>query len=223
MRLRNIRGSQERILENPYTIQTDGTNGEDYKGLWRKKIFQNNNPVHIEIGMGKGQFITRLAKENPDINFIGIEKYSSVLVRALDKRDALETDNLIFLRMDAENLVSYFAPNEIDKIYLNFSDPWPKDRHAKRRLTSTNFLALYDNILKKDGYLQFKTDNRPLFDFSLEQLREAGWIQDEVSFDLHKNGPAPDNIMTEYEEKFYQLGNPICRFAAHRGQHPPKQ
>ena len=216
MRLRNIRGSQERILENPYTIQTDGTNGEDYKGLWHEKIFQNNNPIHIEIGMGKGLFITRLAKENPDINFIGIEKYSSVLVRALDKRETLETDNLIFLRMDAKNLVSYFAPDEIDKIYLNFSDPWPKDRHAKRRLTSTNFLALYDKILKKDGYLQFKTDNRPLFDFSLEQLKEAGWTQDEVSFDLHKNGPAPDNIMTEYEEKFYQLGNPICRLTAHR-------
>lgn len=217
MRLRNIRGSQERILENPYTIQTDGTNGEDYKGLWREKIFRNGNPVHIEIGMGKGQFITRLAKENPGINFIGIEKYSSVLVRALDKRETLETDNLIFLRMDAENLVSYFAPGEIDKIYLNFSDPWPKDRHAKRRLTSTNFLTLYDKILKKDGYLQFKTDNRPLFDFSLEQLKESGWIQDEVSYDLHRNGPAPNNIMTEYEEKFYQLGNPICRFTAHRG------
>lgn len=216
MRLRNVRGSQERILENAYTIQTDGLNGEDYKGLWRKNIFHNDNPIHIEIGMGKGRFITQLAVKNPDINFIGIEKYSSVLVRALDKREDLDTDNLIFLRMDAENLISYFAPDEIDKIYLNFSDPWPKDRHAKRRLTSTNFLALYDKILKKDGYLQFKTDNRPLFDFSLEQLKEAGWIQDEVSFDLHKNGPAPDNIMTEYEEKFYQLGNPICRFVAHR-------
>lgn len=216
MRLRNVKGSQERILENPYTIQTDGTDGKDYSGLWHQNIFHNDHPIHIEIGMGKGQFITQLASENPDINFIGIEKYSSVLVRALDKRDALELDNLIFLRMDAEDIASYFAPNEVAKIYLNFSDPWPKDRHAKRRLTSTNFLAKYDKILKKDGLLQFKTDNRPLFDFSLEELKEAGWVSDEVSFDLHKNGPAPNNIMTEYEEKFYHLGNPICRFVAHR-------
>ncbi len=216
MRLRNVKGSQERILENPYTIQTDGTNGDDYKGLWNKNIFHNNHPIHIEIGMGKGQFITTLAKENPDINFIGIEKYSSVLVRALDKREELETNNLIFVRMDAEDLTSYFAEGEISKVYLNFSDPWPKDRHAKRRLTSVNFLARYDNILQADGLLQFKTDNRPLFDFSLEQLNEAGWMLDESTFDLHKNGPAPNNIMTEYEEKFYAMGNPICRFTAHR-------
>ena len=216
MRLRNVKGSQERILENPYTIQTDGTDGKDYAGLWHQNIFHNDHPIHIEIGMGKGQFITQLASENPDINFIGIGKYSSVLVRALDKRDALELDNLIFLRMDAEDIASYFASDEVAKIYLNFSDPWPKDRHAKRRLTSTNFLAKYDKILKKNGLLQFKTDNRPLFDFSLEELKEAGWVSDEVSFDLHKNGPAPNNIMTEYEEKFYRLGNPICRFVAHR-------
>ena len=216
MRLRNVKGSQERILENPYTIQTDGTNGDDYKGLWNQNIFHNDRPIHIEIGMGKGQFITRLAKENPDINYIGIEKYSSVLVRALDKREELETDNLMFVRMDAEDITSYFTENEIAKIYLNFSDPWPKDRHAKRRLTSVNFLERYDKILRPDGFLQFKTDNRPLFDFSLEQLAKAGWIQDEATFDLHKNGPAPDNIMTEYEEKFYALGNPICRFTAHR-------
>ena len=214
MRLRNVKGSQERILENPYTIQTDGTNGDDYKGLWNQNIFHNDRPIHIEIGMGKGQFITRLAKENPDINYI--EKYSSVLVRALDKREELETDNLMFVRMDAEDITSYFTENEIAKIYLNFSDPWPKDRHAKRRLTSVNFLERYDKILRPDGFLQFKTDNRPLFDFSLEQLAKAGWIQDEATFDLHKNGPAPDNIMTEYEEKFYALGNPICRFTAHR-------
>ena len=216
MRLRNVKGSQERILENPYTIQTDGTNGDDYRGLWNRNIFRNNHPIHIEIGMGKGQFITTLAKENPDINFIGIEKYSSVLVRALDKREELEAENLIFLRMDAEDITSYFSENEIAKIYLNFSDPWPKDRHAKRRLTSVNFLERYNKILQPDGTLQFKTDNRPLFEFSLEQLRLAGWTADEATFDLHQNGPAPDNIMTEYEEKFYNLGNPICRFTAHR-------
>lgn len=216
MRLRNVKGSQERILESPYTIQTDGTDGKDYSGLWHKNIFGNEHPIHIEIGMGKGQFITQLAKRHPEINYIGIEKYSSVLVRALDKRETLEWNNLIFLRMDAEDIDSYFAKGEVGGIYLNFSDPWPKDRHAKRRLTSGNFLKRYDSILQKDGFVQFKTDNRPLFDFSLEELKENNWIADEISYDLHKNGPAPGNIMTEYEEKFYQLGNPICRFLAHR-------
>ena len=216
MRLRNIKGAQERILEDKYTIQTDGSNGSDYRGLWNKEIFHNDNPIHLEIGMGKGKFIMELAAKNPDINYIGIEKYSSVLIRALEKRESLETDNLMFLRMDAENIEEYFAPSEVARIYLNFSDPWPKDRHAKRRLTSREFLARYDKILAKEGLLQFKTDNRPLFDFSLEEIKEAGWILDEYTFDLHKNGPAPDNIMTEYEEKFYNLGNPICKLIAHR-------
>ncbi len=216
MRLRNVKGSQEKILENHYTIQTDGTNGEDYNGLWRKNIFNNDNPIHIEIGMGKGQFIMGLAKNNPDINYIGIEKYSSVLVRALDKRESLETDNLMFLRMDAEDITEYFAPGEVSRIYLNFSDPWPKDRHAKRRLTSSQFLERYDKILAKDGHIQFKTDNRPLFDFSLEEIRQAGWIIDMYDFDLHKDGPAKDNIMTEYEEKFFNQGKPICKLICHR-------
>ena len=216
MRLRNVRGSGERILENPYTIQTDGTDGVQYRGLWKKEIFQNDHLLHIEIGMGKGQFIVEMAKQNPDINYIGIEKYSSVLVRALDKREELETDNLIFMRMDAENITEYFAEQEVDKIYLNFSDPWPKDRHAKRRLTSTNYLNKYAQILKAGGSLQFKTDNRPLFDFSLEELEVAGWHKDEVNFDLHKNGPAAYNVMTEYEEKFYLKGNPICKLVAHK-------
>lgn len=216
MRLRNVKGSQEKILENPYTIQTDGTNGEDYKGLWRKNIFKNDNPIHIEIGMGKGQFIMGLAESNPDINYIGIEKYSSVLVRALDKREKLETDNLMFLRMDAEDITEYFAPEEVSRIYLNFSDPWPKDRHAKRRLTSSQFLERYDKILAKNGHIQFKTDNRPLFDFSLEEIKEAGWIIDMYDFDLHKDGPAKDNIMTEYEEKFFNQGKPICKLICHR-------
>ena len=216
MRLRNVKGSQEKILENHYTIQTDGTNGEDYNGLWRKNIFNNDNPIHIEIGMGKGQFIMGLAKNNPDINYIGIEKYSSVLVRALDKRESLETDNLMFLRMDAEDITEYFAPGEVSRIYLNFSDPWPKDRHAKRRLTSSQFLERYDKILAKDGHIQFKTDNRPLFDFSLEEIRQAGWIIDMYDFDLHKDGPAKDTIMTEYEEKFFNQGKPICKLICHR-------
>ena len=216
MRLRNIKGAQERILEDKYTIQTDGTNGTDYRGLWNKEIFHNDKPIHIEIGMGKGKFIMELASKNPDINYIGIEKYSSVLIRALEKRESLESDNLMFLRMDAENIEEYFAPGEVARIYLNFSDPWPKDRHSKRRLTSREFLKRYDKILAKDGLLQFKTDNRPLFDFSLEEIKDSDWILDEYTFVLHKNGPAKDNIMTEYEEKFYNLGNPICKLIARR-------
>jgi len=216
MRLRNIPGSQERILENKYTIQTDGTDGTDYKGKWASDHFHNDHPVHIEVGMGKGKFILEMARQNPDINYIGIEKYSSVLVRALDHREELERDNLLFLRMDAEDIDRYFAPGEVEKIYLNFSDPWPKDRHAKRRLTSRQFLERYDRFLASDGFIQFKTDNRPLFDFSLEEIWDTGWILDECSFDLHADGPAPNNVMTEYEEKFYKKGNPICRLVCHR-------
>ncbi len=216
MRLRNIKGADERILADSFSFQTDGADPADFKGKWRQEIFGNDHPIHIEIGMGKGQFITTLAKNNPEINYIGIEKYSSVLIRAIDKRDALKLTNLRFVRMDAEDIVSYFEKDEVDRIYLNFSDPWPKDRHAKRRLTSVQFLARYDQILTPDGIVQFKTDNRPLFDFSLEQFAEAGWSIDFVSFHLHENGPAPDNVMTEYEEKFYNLGNPICKVVAHR-------
>lgn len=216
MRLRNVRGSEERILADKYTIQTDGRDGAEFKGKWNSEFFGNNNPIHIEIGMGKGQFITTLASQNPHINYIGIEKYSSVLIRAIEKRNTYTLDNLIFLRMDAEDITDFFVQGEVARIYLNFSDPWPKDRHAKRRLTSVQFLARYDKILAQDGIVQFKTDNRALFDFSLEQLDEAGWQKDFVSYHLHENGPAPDNIMTEYEEKFYNLGNPICKLAAHR-------
>ena len=216
MRLRNIKGADERILADPYTIQTDGTDGADFKGRWNREYFHNDHPIHIEIGMGKGQFITTLAQQNPNINYIGIEKYSSVLIRAIDKREELALDNLLFMRMDAEEITDYFEPGEVGRIYLNFSDPWPKDRHAKRRLTSTTFLSRYDQILQRDGVVEFKTDNCPLFDFSLEQLQEAGWHADYVSYHLHENGPAADNIMTEYEQKFYALGNPICKFRAHR-------
>ncbi len=216
MRLRNVKGSYELILENPYTIQADAVNPDNYKGLWNRNYFHNSHPIHIEIGMGKGQFITTLAKQNPGINYIGIEKYSSVLVKAFDKRKQLETDNLLFIRMEAENITDFFAPKETDRIYLNFSDPWPKDRHAKRRLTSRQFMERYNIILSANGFIQFKTDNRPLFDFSAREIKEAGWCIDEINYNLHKDGPAKDNIMTEYEQKFYMSGNPIYRLTAHR-------
>ena len=214
MRLRNIPGSEEKILAHPYAFQTDGAVPGEYKGLWNRNVFKTTKELYVEIGMGKGQFITQMAMLHPEINYIGIEKYSSVLVRALDKFDREPLENLRFLRMDAEDILEFFDQGEISGIYLNFSDPWPKDRHAKRRLTSLPFLKRYERVLEHGGELQFKTDNRPLFDFSLKELDKAGWKLLDFTYDLHKDGPAPGNVMTEYEEKFFKLGNPICRFRA---------
>lgn len=211
MRLRNVKGSREAIAESCYTV----SNPEDYKGKWNQ-LFGNDNPVYIEVGMGKGKFITEMAQRNPDINYIGIEKYSSVLIRALEKRKELDIDNLLFIRMDAEYIEDVFAENEVSGIYLNFSDPWPKDRHAKRRLTSRQFLARYDKILKRDGVVEFKTDNRDLFDFSMEEAPQAGWDILEYTYDLHNNNMSEGNIMTEYEERFSSMGNPIHKMIIKR-------
>lgn len=213
MRLRNIPGSREVIGESKYVIHEM----EEAKGKW-SEIFQNDHPIYIEVGMGKGRFITQLAIENPDKNFIGIEKYSSVLLRALEKREQLpELTNLYFLRMDAEDLEQVFASEEVSGIYLNFSDPWPKDRHAKRRLPSKEFLARYDKILKKEGKVEFKTDNIDLFRFALEQVEEAGWKLEAHTFDLHNDSEmVKGNIMTEYEERFSSQGNPICKLIISR-------
>lgn len=211
MRLRNVKGSREIIESNTYVVQEPA----EYKGRWRE-LFGNDNPIHIEIGMGKGQFILELAKRNPQINYVGIEKFSSVLIRALEKRPELETPNLVFIRMDAETINDVFAKDEVAKIYLNFSDPWPKDRHAKRRLTSKEFFARYDGLLQKDGVVEFKTDNRMLFDFSLEEVELAGWKLKLVTFDLHHSEYVEGNIMTEYEERFSSMGNPIHKLVAFR-------
>ena len=212
MRLRNVPGSREAIAESEYAINEPKLN----KGKW-KEIFGNDNPIRIEIGMGKGKFITTLAQQNPDINYIGIEKFSSVLIRAIEKMKELELTNLKFIRMDAEKIEDIFNKEEIDIIYLNFSDPWPKDRHAKRRLTSKEFFKRYDNILKKDGVVEFKTDNNDLFDFSLEQIPEAGWNIVEYTRDLHNNEKMNEgNIMTEYEERFSKMGNNINKLIANR-------
>ncbi len=212
MRLRNIKGSKEFINNSPFVIH----NPEDYKGHWHT-LFHNNNPIHLEIGMGKGQFIHSLAEQNQDINYIGIEMYSSVLYRALERRAETDLDNLYFLRFDAKYLTDIFDSGEIDRIYLNFSDPWPKDRHAKRRLTSLNFLSLYDIVLNPNGYIQFKTDNRPLFDFSVNSVNESEkWHIDEITYDLHHSEYLEGNIMTEYESRFVAEGKPICRFVISR-------
>jgi len=212
MRLRNIRGSREMVAANDYVVQEP----EKLKGQWKKSLFGNQNPLHVEIGMGKGKFIMELAARNPQINYIGIEKYSSVLLRSLEKRNETELTNLYLLRFDAEYLNEIFDQEEIDRIYLNFSDPWPKDRHAKRRLTSKEFLAKYDKCLKKEGEVVFKTDNRLLFDFSVEEAAIAGWKLKEVTYDLHHSEYMTGNVMTEYEERFSAMGNPIHRLVAYR-------
>ena len=211
MRLRNVPGARETIIENQFSIQQP----EQMKGKWAE-VFQNDHPIHIEVGMGKGQFIIEMAKRNPEINYIGIEKYSSVLVRAVEQLEDFEQNNLRLIRMDAENIEEVFDKDEVDRIYLNFSDPWPKDRHAKRRLTSTRFLERYNNILTPEGRVMFKTDNKDLFDFSLEQVEEAGWILENHTYDLHHSEYNEGNVMTEYEEKFSAKGNTICRLVAYR-------
>lgn len=207
MRLRNVPGSRDTIAESQFTIK----NETECKGKWNE-IFGNDNPIYIEVGMGKGQFIMTLAQQNPDINYVGIEKYSSVLVRAIEKQEELELPNLYFIRMEAEYIADVFAPDEVSGIYLNFSDPWPKDRHAKRRLTSVQFLERYEQILKKEGHVVFKTDNRDLFEFSLEQVEEAEhWKLLNHTFDLHNSKYVEGNVMTEYETRFVEKGNAICR------------
>ena len=214
MRLRNITGSREVIAESPYVVPEDTL--ESCPGTWHE-IFGNDHPIHIEIGMGKGRFLHTLAKSNPQINYVGIEKYSSVLLRAIQKMEEDELPNLKFIRMDAEDIDKVFGKGEVDRIYLNFSDPWPKDRHAKRRLTSRQFFARYDQILKKEGHLEFKTDNQDLFTFSLEEVPEAGWKLDASTRDLHHDAVLNEgNVKTEYEEKFSSKGNPICKLIASR-------
>jgi len=210
MRLRNVPGSRDVIRSSEYCVHDP----EARRGKWHE-FFGNDRPVYIEIGMGKGRFLMDNAREYPDINFIGIEMYSSVLVRAIEKAEASDEGgerNFVFIRMDATYLGDVFAPGEADRIYLNFSDPWPKDRHAKRRLTSSLFLKRYEGILSESAHVEFKTDNEALFDFSLEQAKESGWILSAVTRDLH-NDPVMNrnNIMTEYEEKFSALGHPIFK------------
>lgn len=241
-RLRNIPGAEEVIARSGFVVQ----NPEEKRGRWQE-VFPSSQPLYIEIGMGKGRFLMDMAGKYPDRNYIGIEMYHSVLFRALQKaeiraqieagtataetarskpvsvREGREKPwpscNFRFIRMDARHLTDVFAPGEIDGIYLNFSDPWPKERHGNRRLTSENFLKLYEQVLKPGGKVEFKTDNRPLFDFSLEEIRNAGWNLEAYTFDLHHDETMNrGNIMTEYEEKFSAKGNAICKLIASPGK-----
>lgn len=212
MRLRNVTGSREIIADSRFVVHEPF----EYKGRW-KEVFGNDHPIQIEIGMGKGRFMMDLAAANPEINYIGIEKYSTVLLRAVQKMEENELSNLRFIRMNAEDICEVFNKEEVGRIYLNFSDPWPKDRHAKRRLPSRQFLERYDKILAKDGRIEFKTDNTDLFDFALEELEPAGWRLEAMTRDLHHDEEMlVGNIMTEYEERFSSLGNPIYKYIISR-------
>lgn len=212
MRLRHIKGAEETIAASPYVIQEP----ESCRGRWAE-VFHNQNPIQIEVGMGKGKFLMELAQRHPEINYVGIERYSSVLLRGLQKREELDLSNIWFLCIDARQLAEVFEEGEVERIYLNFSDPWPKDRHAKRRLTSPEFMAVYDKILAADGQVEFKTDNEGLFDYSLDSIPQAGWRIEASTRDLHHSPMAEGNVMTEYEEKFASKGNSICKLIAKRG------
>ncbi len=277
MRLRNIPTARQELAQSPYVINETAI--YQLRGRWAE-LFQNDRPIHIEIGMGKGQFLLELARRNPEVNYVGIERYSSVLVHPVRKLEAQsrpaqpdnaarmsvgKTDaqsrptqpdnaagrfsgkpeaqpeyaqsrdetahiqreepltgedssitNIYLLRMDAERLTDVFAPGEVDRIYLNFSDPWPKDRHAKRRLPGRVFLGRYAQVLSPGGRVEFKTDNRSLFDFAIEESEEAGWKIDACTYDLHHDSALNEgNIMTEYEARFSSQGNPICKLIEH--------
>ncbi len=187
-------------------------NPEENKGKW-SSVFGNDNPIHIEIGCGKGNFILGMAKMYPNINFIGIEKVEDVLVMAMEKVTDAELTNVLFMDMDAERIEEFFAKGEIERIYLNFSDPWKKKKQAKRRLTHKNFLDKYKNVLNEGDYIYFKTDNRPLFEFSLNSFCEENYKLSNISLDLH-NSNFEGNVMTEYEERFSKMGMPIYRLEA---------
>ncbi|MBC2249683.1 tRNA (guanosine(46)-N7)-methyltransferase TrmB [Listeria sp. FSL L7-0123] len=209
MRVKHKPWAKDRLEEFPAIYIK---NPEDFKGRWQE-VFGNNNPIHIEIGSGKGQFISGMAKANPEINYIGIEMIESVLVSALDKAIEADVPNLRLVARDAKLLEECFEKGEIAQIYLNFSDPWPKKRHTKRRLTNPTFLTIYERLLPKTGEIHFKTDNRSLFEYSLVAFSEYNMLLTFVSLDLH-NSDYEGNIKTEYEEKFSAKGFPIYRLEA---------
>lgn len=193
MRLRHKKGSEAEIAESIWCL---------------KPPVSIESPIHLELGTGKGRFIRTLAKQEPNINFIGVEKYATVLLKAIPRDE--EIPNLKFICDDVNKLNEYFKPHTIDKIYLNFSDPWPKKRHQSRRLTHNSFLELYYNLLKENGTIEFKTDNLGLFEFTLEQISLSKFKIIAKTYDLHNDKILNEgNLMTEYEEKFSFKGNKI--------------
>ena len=211
MRIRRKKNTEEKLKNFSDFVILENI-GEDFKNNWRK-IFDENNlsrKLFVELGTGKGDFITQLAEKNPEINFLGLEMEREVILKAARKIQEKNLENVRLALFDINKISEIFAENEIDRIYINFCDPWPKNRHAKRRLTHINFLEMYKKILKNGGEIHFKTDNRGLFDFSLEQFELANLKVHDVNFDLHANEP-PENIRTEYENKFSALGSKINR------------
>lgn len=227
MRIRHIKGAEETIALHPLVI----TEPEKYKGTWREAVFGNDHPLYLEIGTGMGTFIRESAVANPGINYVGLELNSTVLLKAINRyekkvREAegiSETDeapvlrNLRFIRCDARLIGDYFAGGEVDRIYLNFSDPWPKDKNANKRLTCPAFLKRYEEVLRPEARIEFKTDNRPLFDFSVESAEKEGWSFEVLTYDLHSDEELmKGNIMTEYEAKFSAKGNLIGKYVIHK-------
>lgn len=206
MRLRKVRGAIDELLT--YTEHFVDL-PEENKGKWRE-FFGNDNPLHVEFGGGKGQFIIGMAEKNPDINYLSIDLYTEVLLKAVKKADKSPAKNVRFLQYDINHVFDLFEENELDRVYLNFSDPWPKNRHAKRRLTHRNFLDKYKVVLKEEGWVHFKTDNRGLFQFTLNECADLNLKMQAISLNLHEE-PELDNVMTEYEEKFSKRGMPIYR------------
>lgn len=229
MRLRHKKNAETDVYNSPIVVMGElceptlqSRTGELCEP---QSIFNNNNPIHLELGMGKGRFITDLSKKNKNINYIGIERSATIVLKAIDlltKSSGLCEPNLLsiypnlrFMCIDIAKLSDVFIPHSIDKIYLNFSDPWPKKRHEMRRLTHRNFLSIYEKLLKPNSLIEFKTDNKDLFDFSLEEIKNSNFTLLEFTYDLHNDDKMnKGNIMTEYEEKFSKLGNKICKLIA---------
>jgi tRNA (guanine-N7-)-methyltransferase len=209
MRLRKVANASEIILNNPEIVKIEP---QAHKGKWHE-LFDNQNPIHIEVGMGKGRFVFNMAKLHPNINYIGIEVVESVIIRAIEKLQEEPLDNVRLICIDAKLLPEVFEKGEIDRVYLNFSDPWPKSRHEKRRLTHESFLQVFETILVKNGEIHFKTDNQGLFEYSLVSISHYGMKLNAISLDLH-NSDVEGNVMTEYEERFVNLNHRIYRLEA---------
>ncbi len=208
MRMRNKPWAESYLIEHSDIVDLDGSHAQEVSN-W----FEKSQPIHIEVGSGMGKFITTLASQNPNINYVAIERDENVMIRVLDKVNALKLTNIKLLCNDAIKLTDYFKNDEVDRIYLNFSDPWPKKRHTKRRLTYHTFLKIYEQILKNDGELHFKTDNRGLFAYSLESMSQYGMYFTKINLNLHQEDEG-NNIPTEYEHKFAEKGSRIYRMEA---------
>ncbi|WP_147805312.1 tRNA (guanosine(46)-N7)-methyltransferase TrmB [Alkalicoccus halolimnae] len=209
MRLRNKPWAKDYITEQAHIVESDPA---AWKGSWQEK-FPSEQPLYVEVGSGKGRFVNELAQQNPQVNVIGIEMSESVIVSGVEKAVEEAKSNLILLQEDVNYLTDFFEKGEIDRLYINFTDPWPKNRHAKRRLTHEGFLQKYEEVIKREAEIHFKTDNQGLFEYSLESLTSYGFQLQNVSLNLHESG-MKNNIMTEYEEKFFRKGMRIYRLEA---------